>query len=315
MEYLIILASFAVALSIGANDMANAIGTTVGSNVLRYRRAILYGGIAVGIGALWGGSNTIETVGKGVIDTTTVEPAVLAAAIFCAALTVGVATYLSFPVSATQALVGSLAGTGMAMGIELNSQVLLDIAVVWLFLPFLSMALSFSLYFVIRVPFSAIYGRWYGAYQILIRYLVIFSGILVAFSLGTNNIGNVVGVLEVNSVLGTVPSVVLGAVGITIGAFLFSQGVILSIGKRITTLDPLRAFVSQLATALSVLVCTAIGIPVSLSQAMVGSVMGCGLTKGRAYINKGFMLKVVASWALCPLLSGLTMYVLYGIIA
>jgi PiT family inorganic phosphate transporter len=300
MEYLIILASMAVAFSIGANDMPNAIGTTVGSYVLSYRRAILYGGIAVAIGALWGGANTLDTVGKGIIDTTKVDLTILAAAVFCAALTVAAATYLSFPVSATQSLVGSLSGTGIAMGLELNNQVMFNIAIVWAMLPLISMAMSFSLYFMFKSIFSMVYGRWYEKYEILIRFLVISSGILVAFSLGTNNIGNVVGIMEVNLVLDKTVSVVLGSISITLGAFLFSKRVILSIGKRITTLDPLRAFVCQLSTSLSVLICTAVGIPVSLSQATVGSVMGCGLTKGRSYVNKAFMVKIVASWVYLP---------------
>jgi len=314
MEYYMVLAAMAVAFSIGANDMANAIGTTVGSNVLRYRTAIIYGGIAVAVGALWGGSSTVETVGKGIIDTTTVDLGVLAAALFCAAFTVAVATYLSFPVSATQSLVGSLAGTGIAMGISLNNQVLLNIALVWMLLPLISMSMSFVLYFIFKAFFKVIYARWYETYENLIRLLIIVSGALVAFSLGINNIGNVVGVLDVNEVIAHDVSVILGAASITLGAFLFSKRVILSVGKRITTLDPLRAFVTQVATALSVMLCSFVGIPVSISQATVGSVLGCGLTKGRTSVNKRFILEIVASWILSPLISGALMYIIYGFI-
>jgi len=314
MEYYILIAAMAVAFSIGANDLANAIGTTVGSNVLTYRAAVLYGGVAVAVGALLGGGSTVETVGKGIIDTTMVDATLLTMAILCAALTVAVATYLSFPVSATQSLVGALAGTGIAMGLSLNNSVLLSIAVVWTLLPLISMGLSFSLYFMLKAIFSIIYTRWYTTYEGLIRFLVIASGIFVAFSLGTNNIGNVVGILDVNSVIDHDVAVLLGAICITMGAFVFSKRVILSIGKRITTMDPLRAFVSQVATALSVLICTCVGIPVSISQATVGSVIGCGLTKGRASVNRRFIAKIIVSWVLSPLLSGAMMYAVQGII-
>ncbi|MBN1785649.1 MAG: inorganic phosphate transporter [Candidatus Methanofastidiosa archaeon] len=311
MEHYLILASVAIAFSIGANDMANAIGASVGSNVIRYRRAVIYAGIAVAIGAISGGGATIETVGKGIIDTSSVDLMILGSALFCASFVVLVASYLGFPVSVTQSLVGALAGTGIALGIALNESVLTNIAIVWTLLPLISLSLSFSSYFVFKAFFGRLQAQRNRAYERLIRFLVVFSTLFAAFSLGTNNIGNIVGVLEANSVLRQEYAVVLATLGIVLGSLTFSKNVTCSLGKKITPLDPLRAFVSQFSMAISMLLCTFIGIPVSMSQATVGSIMGCGLTRGRAGVNKQYVLKVVGSWVITPLASGALMYVIY----
>lgn len=311
MDYAIILASMTVALAIGANDIANAIGTTIGSNALSYRRGILLAGAAVCVGALIGGSGTIDTIGKGIIDTSAIETRILAAALLSSAFTVGIATYLSLPVSATQSLVGALTGTGLAMGIKMNECVVMEIAMVWALLPLLAMSLSFILFFIFRFIFNRLLTDRAMLYETVIRGLIIISGLFVAFSLGTNNIGNVVGVIDANNALNLELAVVIGAIFITMGSLIFSKRVIMTIGRGITTLDPLRAFVSQFSASVAVIICTYIGVPVSLSQAIVGGIVGVGLTKGRSSVDGQFIFRIIGSWILTPIISGSLMYLLY----
>jgi len=314
MDYVIILASMTVALAIGSNDIANAIGTTIGSNALSYRRAILLAGAAVCLGALIGGSSTIDTMGNGIIDTSAIETRVLVVALLSSAFAVGIATYLSFPVSTTQSLVGALAGTGLAMGIGMNDSVVIEISVVWALLPLVSMSLSFALFFIFRFIFNRLLQDRAMLYETVIRGLVILSGLFVAFSLGTNNIGNVVGAIDANDAMNVNLAIVMGAIFITLGSLIFSKRVIMTIGRGITTLDPLRAFVSQFSSSIAVIICTYVGVPVSLSQAIVGGIVGVGLTKGRSSLDGHFILRIMGSWVLTPLISGSLMYVMYRFI-
>jgi PiT family inorganic phosphate transporter len=315
MEWALIAASMFIAATIGANDIANAIGTTVGANILSYRKATILAGVSVVAGALLAGSNTIDTVGKGILDTSALSLATLSIALFCAATAVAIATYLSFPVSATQSVVGALAGTGLATGIALNSSVLFDIAVVWTLLPFFSAAMSFLSFFAYKGIFSrAFYHRAY-VYERFIALLVAGSGILVSFSLGSNNIGNAVGAVVAQGVMRAEWAILFGALFIAFGALLFSKRVILTIGKGITPLDPLQAFVCQFSSSFTVFACTIIGIPVSLSQATVGSVVGVGLTKGMTSVDRRFIVRIVGSWVATPLISGMVSYALIRLIA
>jgi len=311
MDYLIVAAAVAIALSIGANDIANAIGTTVGANILKYRKATILAAIAVAVGALAQGSSTTSTVGKGIVDISAIHPTVLGLSILCAALTVAVATFYRYPVSATQSVVGALSGAGLASGLEINYGVVADIAVVWIFLPVISAILSFVSYFIFKAVFTRVFAKTYFMYEKIIAVLVVVSGVAVAYSLGANNIGIVVGILGVKGALETNQWVIVGAAFVAVGALFFSRRVVLTIGKGITTLDPLRAFVSQFSSAVAVIGCTFIGIPVSLSQAAVGSVIGVGLTKGRRSVKKRFIVTIMLSWILTPLVSGLLSFGIY----
>ncbi len=302
-----------VAVTIGANDIANAIGTTVGSNILTYHKASLLAGAFVALGALSAGGRTISTVGTGILDTAAISTTALAAALLCAAFSVAVATYLRYPVSTTQAVVGALAGTGVSAGIALDNSVLVNIALVWTILPFFSAFVSLVAFFIFKAAFRRVFMDRIYLYEQVISTLVIVSGVLVAFSFGSNNIGNAVGVLIARDVMEINHAVAAGAVFITLGAVFFSKRVILTIGKGITTLDPLQAFVVQSSSALALFMCTIIGIPVSLSQATVGSVIGVGLARGPSALNRRFILSIMGGWIATPLISGVLAYAVFAL--
>jgi len=108
-----------VAANIGANDLANAMGTSVGSGSLTLRRAIWISIIANLLGAVLAGGHVTNTISKGMID-----PALLAgepnklmlgmfAALISAGLWVHLATYFGLPVSTTHAIVGAVVGFGI----------------------------------------------------------------------------------------------------------------------------------------------------------------------------------------------------------
>ncbi len=312
MEYWLIVSCMLVAVTIGANDIANAIGTTVGSNILTYHKASLLAGAFVALGALSAGGRTIDTVGRGILDTSVLGTTPLAAALICAAFSVAVATYFRYPVSTTQSVVGALAGTGLAAGITLDSSVLVSIALVWTLLPFFSALVSLAGFYVFKAVFRRVFLDRIYLYERVISILVIVSGVLVAFSLGSNNIGNAVGVLIARDVAGMAAAVAAGALFISLGAIFFSKRVILTIGKGITTLDPLQAFVVQTSSAAALFLCTLIGIPVSLSQATVGCVIGVGLTRGPSALNRRFVGSIVGSWIATPLISGVLAYAAFS---
>ena len=311
MDVLLVISALLVAVAIGANDIANAIGTAVGANVLSYRRASLLAGLAVAVGALSAGGRTISTVGTGILDTTALGAGVLTLALFCAAATVAMATYWRYPVSTTQAVVGALAGTGLAAGLSVDTTMLRSIITVWTLLPVVSAFLSFLLFFAVKAVFLRLFRDRIFLYERVMSVLVVVSGIIVALSLGANNIGNVVGVLDARSALPLAPAVLLGAGCIALGAVFLSSRVVLTIGKSITTLDPLQAFVVQVSASLALALCTMLGIPVSLSQATVGSVIGVGLTRGRKAVNSRYVGSIIGSWVATPLLSFAAAYALF----
>ncbi len=118
----VLLAAFYMAWSIGANDVANAMGTSVGSGALTLRQAILIAAILEFSGAFFFGSHVSETVQKGLVDATifSKDPITLVYGMLAALLSTGlwlqIASYYGWPVSTTHAIVGAVVGFGAIIG-------------------------------------------------------------------------------------------------------------------------------------------------------------------------------------------------------
>lgn len=121
----------------------------------------------------------------------------------------------------------------------------------------------------------------------LFRWPLIFSAALLSFAHGANDVANAVGPLAavVAAVEGgaldakvAVPSwvLVVGALGIVIGLLLFGPKLIRTVGEKITRLDPTRAFCVALAAAITVIVASEFGLPVSSTHIAVGGIFGVG---------------------------------------
>jgi phosphate/sulfate permease len=145
---------FYMAWNIGANDVANAMGTSVGSGALTLRRAIVLAGIFEFAGAFLVGSNVSETVRKGIFDPMIFQdqPLTLATGMIAALLAAGVwlqiATYFGWPVSTTHSIVGAVVGFGVvAAGFsQVHWLEVLSIAGSWIVSPLLSGAIAYLVF-------------------------------------------------------------------------------------------------------------------------------------------------------------------------
>src|SRR5690625_599241 len=121
-----VLGGLYMAWTIGANDVANAMGTSVGSGALTLVAAIIIAGVLEFAGAVLIGSHVTETISKGIIDISLFEPTgalgedgplILAlgmlSALFGAALWLHLATHFGLPVSTTHSIVGAVIGIGV----------------------------------------------------------------------------------------------------------------------------------------------------------------------------------------------------------
>ncbi len=117
---------------------------------------------------------------------------------------------------------------------------------------------------------------------------LIFAAALLSFAHGANDVANAVGPLAaiVNAAsTGTVASgkvgippgaMFVGAVGITMGLLLFGPKLIRTVGNKITRMNPMRAYCVALAAAITVIVASALGLPVSSTHIAIGAVFGVG---------------------------------------
>lgn len=116
---------------------------------------------------------------------------------------------------------------------------------------------------------------------------LIFSAALLSFAHGANDVANAVGPLagilhaaQTGSVGGKVGLplwvMLIGAFGISFGLFLFGPRLIKVVGAEITKMNPMRAFCVALSAAITVIIASALGLPVSSTHIAVGAVFGVG---------------------------------------
>ena len=158
MEYALILVTLAVIFAlymtwgVGANDVANAMGTSVGSGAITVKKAIVIAAVFEFAGAFLAGGHVTGTIRKGIIDATQVaSPEILVYGMLSALLAAGlwlmVASYYGWPVSTTHTIVGALVGFGM-VGVGLSAvewQQVGSIVASWLISPLIGATIAFLL--------------------------------------------------------------------------------------------------------------------------------------------------------------------------
>ena len=145
------IAGLYMAWNIGANDVANAMGTSVGSGALTLRGAIIVAAIFEFGGAMLAGGTVTKTIRKGIVDMDALggDPMVIAIGMTCcliaAALWLNIATYAGWPVSTTHSIVGAVMGFGLiAGGFEaVNWSMMVKIAASWVISPLLGGLLGY----------------------------------------------------------------------------------------------------------------------------------------------------------------------------
>jgi len=154
------------------------------------------------------------------------------------------------------------------------------------------------------------------------RILLIMAAASMAFSFGANDVANSAGPLaailyaegwgNVAQVMWS--SLLIAAAGLSTGIALWGSKVIETVGERITPLSPPSAYVAQMSATLAMLVVSRLGIPVSTSMAIVGGVMGVGLSKGIRTLNVKVLARIFGMWLLAlPATIALTYALTYAL--
>ena len=382
-----VIACIYMACNIGANDVANAMGTSVGSKALTFKQAIMIAAVAEFIGAFFVGGHVSDTIRKGMLDPTIFEAVPyhlvygMISALVAAALWLHIASYLGWPVSTTHSIVGGVVGFGIiAGGMDVISWgkigqvvlswvvspvmgglvaflvfkfinknvfskrtplayaknllpymvfvvfVILTNAMVYKGLKNLHLDLSFinslvlsllvgSLAFVVtkflakKIPYNVSWDlqKQFHETENVFKYLQILTAFYVAFAHGSNDVANAVGPLaavvailkngQVNMQV-VMPTWILAMGGgfIVFGLLIWGAKVMATIGEKITELTPSRGFAATFGAATVVLICSKMGLPISTTHTLVGSVIGVGLARGLATLNFDIIKMIAISW-------------------
>jgi phosphate/sulfate permease len=313
--------------SLGANDASNVFGSAVGSRMVSFRKAAVIASIAVILGAVIQGNGAAQTLGKlGAVNAIGGSFTLALAA----AVTIYVMTKFALPVSTTQAIVGAIIGWNLFTGNRTDSGTLSKIVITWVTGPILGAVFAILLYILINKIKKA--SRIHLIrFESFVRTGLIIVGAFGAYSLGANNIANVMGVfvpafnlqpldLGLFSLSSSQQLFLLGGLAIAAGIITYSKKVMETIGGNIVELSSEGAMVVVLAQSLVLFIFSSSGlssffvrlglppiplVPVSSSQVIVGCVIGIGIYKGVSNINFKLLGEIALGWLATPIMSGL----------
>ena len=312
--------------SLGANDAANVFGTAVGTRMISFKKAAILCGIFVILGAVISGAGAARTLGElGAVNA--IAGAFVVA--LAAAITVYWLTVLGYPVSTTQAIVGAIIGWDLFSGALIDYGSLEAIVLSWVISPVLAAIFSALLYKVIAYGITNARIHMFRL-DAMTRAGLILAGIAGAYSLGANNIANVVGIFVPISPFADISFMgwfklntaqqlfLIGGIAIAVGTFTYGKKVMLTVGAGITEMSPVAAFVAVLSNAVVLFLFASEGlrafllghglpafplVPVSSSQAIVGSVIGIALVKGGRGIRWRMIGEITGAWIATPVVA------------
>ena len=312
--------------ALGANDAANVFGTAVGSRMVRFSTAAIICSLFVILGAVISGAGTTETLGKlGAINTLPGS--------FMTALAAATAVYLmtkfGLPVSTSQAIVGAIIGWNLFSSSPTDSESLTKIVSTWVFCPILAAVFSALIYLIVVKIIRSVKIHLLRS-DLYTRIGLVLAGAFGSYSLGANNIANVVGVfgpanpftdfsiVTVGTFTAAQQLFLLGALAIGVGVFTYSKRVMMTVGNDLLPLSPVGAWVAVVAHSLVLFIFASQGleaflenlglptiplVPVSSSQAVVGAVLGIALIKGGRGIQWQVLSSIAIGWVITPVIA------------
>lgn len=318
--------------ALGANHLGNVFGTAIGTRMVSFHAAALTCSLFIVIGAVVSGAGPAQTLGH-LGEVNELAGAFMVA--LAAALTMLWMTRLGLPVSTTQAIVGGIVGWNLFSGHATDPSALTTIMLSWVAGPVIAAFVAVVLFKVVRrlLVRSRLHLLQADA---ITRIGLILAGALGAYSLGANNIANVMGVFvpvvpvrELN-LFGSIALssgqqlFLLGGLAIAAGIYTYSRKVVDTVGVHLLQLSPATALAVVLAHSLVMLMFSSqslesllngLGlpgiplVPISSSEVVVGAVVGIGILQGGGGIRWSVLGHIAAGWLLTPVMAALASFI------
>ncbi len=307
----------------GLHDAANSIATVVSTRVLSPKLAVLWAAFFNFIAFLFFGLHVATTVGTGLVDPLVMDPAVILAALVGAIGWNLITWWLGLPSSSSHALVGGIAGAGIAkagLGAIIASG-FTKTAVAIVLSPGIGLLLALLLMLVVswllrRAPPFAVDRQF--------RHLQLVSAALYSLGHGGNDAQKTMGIIAVllfsQGMLGDsfhVPFWVIIACQLAMGLGTMMGGwrIVRTMGSRITDLKPYQGFCAETAGAITLFGATWLGIPVSTTHTITGAIVGVGSARRTSAVRWGLAGRIVWAWVLTIPASGIVAWLSYFLVS
>jgi PiT family inorganic phosphate transporter len=305
----------------GLHDAANSIATIVSTRVLSPRYAVFWAAFFNFIAFLFFGLHVAQTVGKGIVEANVVDPLVVFGALM-GAIIWNVITWLGgIPSSSSHALVGGLLGAGITKAglagivwpgvIKMASGIVLSPAVGFTIAILLTVIVAWA--FVRTSPYLV--DRYFRTLQFV-------SAALYSMGHGANDAQKTMGIIAVllysQGYLGSefyVPLWVILAAQAAMGLGTLFGGwrIVKTMGSKITRLTPMQGFCAETGGAITLFMATNLGVPVSTTHTITGSIIGVGAARRVSAVRWGVARGILVAWVITIPASALIAALVYGL--
>jgi inorganic phosphate transporter, PiT family len=286
----------------GWHDCANAIATSIGTRTLTPFKAVMLAAVLNLAGAFFS-TAVAKAIGEDIVDPKNVTLLVILATLLAAIIWNTVTVLIGLPTSSSHAMIGALIGAvaaykGFAV---LKIQGILLIFVAMFLSPLLGGVLAFLLMKLIRSLFA---NTAPSKVKKLFRPLQILSASFMAFSHGTSDAQKAMGIITMALVAGgylesvEVPTWVMVSAGLAmaLGTAIGGWNVIRTMGYRLSKLETPHGFAAETSAALLLATVAKMGVPVSTTQTITGSVIGVGAAERLKGVRWGVAGKILYAW-------------------
>jgi PiT family inorganic phosphate transporter len=305
----------------GLHDAANSIATVVSTRVLSPQLAVCWAAFFNFIAFLFFGLHVAETIGKGIIDADIVTPAVIFAAL-TGAITWNVVTWLlGIPSSSSHALIGGLLGAGVTksgIGAVVWSGVIKTTLGIFL-APLLGMGVALLLMLLVAWAFRRVN---HNRSERVFRRTQLFTAALYSLGHGGNDAQKTMGIIAVllysQGMLGGsffVPFwvVITCQAAMGLGTLMGGWRIVHTMGSKITRLSPKQGVCAEAGGSIMLFGATWLGIPVSTTHTITGSIMGVGAARRASAVRWGVAGNIVIAWFITIPASAAIAAATYGI--
>lgn len=290
----------------GFHDSANSIATVVTSRVLKPFEAVIMAAFANFIAAFIFTTAVAATIGKGIIDPSSISQGIILSALIGACLWNIITWYLGLPISSSHALIGGLIGAALikhGAGALILSGILKTIVFI-VVAPMLGLlgAILFTTVVTILVR-----KRSYSFLTKTFSKLQILSSFGYSLGHGGNDAQKTMGIISLtlftNHLIGKtfyIPFwvIIISHAAIALGTYFGGWRIVRTMGSKIIRIKPFQGFCAETSGALTLFIATHFGIPVSTTHVITGSLMGVGSVENYKKVKWVTTRKIFLAWIL-----------------
>jgi inorganic phosphate transporter, PiT family len=303
----------------GLHDTANSIATLVSTRMLRPRYAVIWAAFFNFIAFLVFGVHVARTVGVGIVSVDVIDPHVIFGALMGAIFWNLITWWAGIPSSSSHALIGGLVGAGVVKA-GLSSIVWPGLITTGAFIvlsPLFGFLLALLLILAVSWAFVRANPR---SVEPTFQWLQFAASSLISLGHGGNDAQKTMGIIAVllfsQGHLGSnfyVPFwvVLICQATIALGTLVGGWRIVRTVGSKITRITPVQGCCASAAGAIMLFAATFLGIPVSTTHTVTGSVVGVGAARKASAVRWNVASNIVAAWIVTLPASGLMAAICY----